>query len=182
MNTEVAKDLLELVNSLKGFAKSKEVKYGSTSFHYTPLDDLLEKIKESKKFSLLQPIYQVDGVACIENILVHESGAEIKSGAYPLLINGSKMQDMGAVITYSRRYSLSSFLGIATEEDNDATDQKPVDVKATPKQVDMLAKNYTGENLAKLLEANNITKLEDLPMKKASELISKIMAKKEGTK
>ena len=50
--------------------------------------------------------------------------------------------------------------------------------KASPKQVELLAKNYTGENLAKLLEVNGIEKLEDMPMSKASELISKIYDKR----
>jgi hypothetical protein len=37
---------------------------------------------------------------------------------------------------------------------------------------------YTGENLEKLRKANNLTKLEDMPMSKASELISKIKGEK----
>jgi hypothetical protein len=49
--------------------------------------------------------------------------------------------------------------------------------KASPKQVELLAKNYTGENLAKLLEANGVEKLEDISMSKASELIGKIYSK-----
>lgn len=48
------------------------------------------------------------------------------------------------------------------------------DKKASPKQVEILAKNYTGENLAKLLEVNKIEKLEDMTMSKASELITKL--------
>ena len=46
--------------------------------------------------------------------------------------------------------------------------------KATAKQVEILAKNYTGDNLKKLLESNKITKLDEISMKKASELIGKI--------
>ena len=49
--------------------------------------------------------------------------------------------------------------------------------KASDKQVEMLSKYYTGENLSKLLTANGIEKLEDLPMTKASELIAKITRK-----
>ena len=51
--------------------------------------------------------------------------------------------------------------------------------KASPKQVELLAKAYTGENLTKLLEANKIEKLEDISMTKASELLTKIYANKE---
>ena len=46
--------------------------------------------------------------------------------------------------------------------------------KASPKQIELLQKYYTGENLEKLLQVNNISKIEDLPMQKASDIISKI--------
>lgn len=46
--------------------------------------------------------------------------------------------------------------------------------KATPKQIEILLDVYKGDNLPKLLKANGIEKIEDLPMTKASELISKL--------
>ena len=54
------------------------------------------------------------------------------------------------------------------------TDEKSDEKKATPKQIEFLASKYAGENLEKLLKANNITQLEDMPMSKASDLIGKI--------
>ena len=45
--------------------------------------------------------------------------------------------------------------------------------KASPKQIELLQKYYTGENLEKLLQVNSISKIEDLPMQKASDIISK---------
>ena len=56
--------------------------------------------------------------------------------------------------------------------------EKPTQ-KATPKQIEVLKKKYTGDNLVKLLKANNITAIEDLPMAKASEIISKMKKKAE---
>lgn len=49
---------------------------------------------------------------------------------------------------------------------------------ASPKQIEILSKAYTGDNLTKLLQVNNITKIDDLPQTKASELITKLYAKK----
>ena len=46
--------------------------------------------------------------------------------------------------------------------------------KATPKQIELLKSKYEGENIAKLLEAQGISKIEDISMQKASELISKL--------
>lgn len=52
------------------------------------------------------------------------------------------------------------------------TDNK--EKKASERQIAILAKAYTGENLEKLLSVNNLEKLEDISMTKASELITKL--------
>ena len=49
--------------------------------------------------------------------------------------------------------------------------------KASIKQISVLSKVYTGERLSKLLEMNNLEKLEDISMTKASELIGKLKEK-----
>lgn len=62
-----------------------------------------------------------------------------------------------------------------TESETPAT-SKPTQTakKTSPKQVEILAKNYKGDDLAKLLEVNGLEKLEDISMNKASELIEKL--------
>lgn len=50
--------------------------------------------------------------------------------------------------------------------------------KASERQLEILNKVYTGENLKKLLESNQIEKLEDITMVKASEIISKLRKEK----
>ncbi len=90
----------------------------------------------------------------------------------------------GKAMTYADKYALMKAYKISTGDDPDK-DASPEETyttfankggsKATPKQIEMLSKYYTNDNLTKLLNANNIEKLEDLPVKKASELISKIM-------
>lgn len=46
--------------------------------------------------------------------------------------------------------------------------------KASSKQIELLKKYYKGENLSKLLEANNIGAIEELSLEKASEIIGKL--------
>ena len=69
---------------------------------------------------------------------------------------------------------------VATGDDpeKESPDTKMNERKASPKQLEILAKTYTGENLTKLLESQKISKLEDISMTKASELISKLAKKK----
>lgn len=53
--------------------------------------------------------------------------------------------------------------------------------KATPKQIDILLKVYKGEDLTKLLNMNNISRIEDMPMSKASDIIGQLMSKASDT-
>lgn len=81
--------------------------------------------------------------------------------------------------TGALKYYLANTFMVATGDDpeKESPEEKMNDKqerKASPKQVEMLASYYQGDNLTKLLEMNGITKLEDLPLKKASELIGKI--------
>ncbi len=96
----------------------------------------------------------------------------------------------GKAMTYADKYALMKAYKIQTGEDPDkepSGDLKKVDsqkkiAKATSKQIEILAKVYKDENLAKLLNANGIEKLEDLSVQKASELIQRISQKKEEVK
>ena len=65
------------------------------------------------------------------------------------------------------------------EGETPAQNQKPAETivapqRATPEQVERLAKCYTGENLAKLLQANNIARIEDMPYIKAASICQQL--------
>lgn len=62
--------------------------------------------------------------------------------------------------------------------------KKAGDIKIQPTQIEILNKYYVGENMDKLLKANGLSKLEDMPMVKASEIIKKLqeVAKKDEEK
>lgn len=59
----------------------------------------------------------------IETILLHESGESLSSGV--LTVDGAGgqgpkgIQALGSAITYARRYSVSAFLGITADDDDD---------------------------------------------------------------
>ena len=81
--------------------------------------------------------------------------------------------------TGALKYYLADTFMVATGDDPE-TESPAVPMnranerKATPKQLEILRNAYTGDNMSKLLQANGISVLEDLPLKKASELIGKL--------
>ena len=65
------------------------------------------------------------------------------------------------------------------EVETTAQNQKPAETnvapqRAPPAQIERLAQCYTGENLAKLLQANNITRIEDMPYTKAASICKQL--------
>ena len=81
--------------------------------------------------------------------------------------------------TGALKYYLANTFMVATGDDPEKdspseTMNNKEERKATPKQIEFLASKYEGENLEKLLKANNLTKLEDMSISKASELIGKL--------
>lgn len=122
LNPEVTKDLIPLINSLSGMAKNGSVKYSGREFKYVLLDDMLAAVKKNENFAFMQPLGMSEsGEPYIQCILIHKTGAVIASDPYRLVVKpGMKKQDEGAEITYSRRYCMASFFGIASDDDTDA--------------------------------------------------------------
>lgn len=82
--------------------------------------------------------------------------------------------------TGALKYYLANNFMVATGDDTEAEsperDKKPTEKtdKASPKQVAVLEKYYTGESLKKLLEVNGIKSISELSLQKASDLITRI--------
>ena len=91
----------------------------------------------------------------------------------------------GKAMTYADKYALLKAYKIETGDDPDkepSGELKAVKkITATEPQIKFLSNYYKGETLEKLLEANKITKLEDLPIQKASALVGAIKKKGEQT-
>lgn len=109
---------------------------------------------------------------------------DIESGFFETTIITGEGIDKGDKAGYKAytgalKYYLADTFMVATGDDpeKDSPDYKMNDArerKASPKQVEVLARHYTGENLDKLLQMNKVNRLEDLPMGKASDLIGKL--------
>lgn len=65
---------------------------------------------------------------------------------------------------------------IANQQASDENQQSAR--KASPKQIEIISRIYTGDRLARLLEVNQIGSIEELSMQKASELIARLQERK----
>ena len=122
VSPEFATDLINLINGCKGITYNAKVSYGKTNFEYVTLDKIYSHIKNDNNFAILEPLGTNElGQPALQIILIHKSGEAITSDYYVLRVpENAKKQDEGAAITYTKRYAIGSFLGLCTDEDNDA--------------------------------------------------------------
>jgi len=104
----------------------KEVAFGSTKYRYASFANILKKIKKPLNDAGLTYRQQIkDGM--IVTIITHaETGESFAGVPVPILPDfknyTGKMQELGARITYARRYSLVTTLGVVADEDIDSPD------------------------------------------------------------
>lgn len=173
METTVKKNQTATVKTRSG---------GEYSYKYVDIAQIHEYL-DANGVSYYQYIDRVDGDDYIMTVKIIDGkeqtplrGARVVDAT--LFGTDNPAQKQGSALTYARRYSLLMAFGLATEDDDaQSLSVEKEDKKASPKQVEILKKYYTGENLDKLLEANNIDAIENISMTKASELIGIIMQK-----
>jgi len=95
-------------------------------YSYTPLDVIVDAIRQplaENGLSFIQMPTIADGVGLTTRLL-HESGEWIEETAVlplPTVGKSNEAQAYGAGLTYLRRYAISAMLGLATDEDVDAS-------------------------------------------------------------
>lgn len=135
-------------------------------YKYADLAVITETIKPHLKkadLSYTQPVFDDGDNIGVITILTHgKSGQFIKSKiSADLKSNIGKgmnpVQSMGSIITYLRRYSLSSILGIVTDEDTDGVlpqdDSKPTINKKSAPAAKETVTWLTEEQFKKALES-----------------------------
>lgn len=84
----------------------------------TAILDAVRPVFNRHGLTVLQPISGKDGLLTVATIIIHSGGGSFSSEiSVPL---DSNIQRVGAAITYLRRYSLASLVGIVGDEDDDA--------------------------------------------------------------
>lgn len=111
---ELYKKLFEITSTMDKMEKDSENPFFKSK--YFDVNQLIEAIRPQlikHDLLLLQPIEEGKVISRIIDI---KSGDFVEAGL--TLSNASKPQDIGSEITYYRRYTLQSLLGIEAEDDD----------------------------------------------------------------
>lgn len=95
---------------------------GSYKFAYATLDAILDGIRgplSSNGLSFTQTLerHPEGQMMCLR--LYHAAGGQIAT-CMPIDAKAQRMQELGSLITFARRYQIAAFFGLAAEEDDDA--------------------------------------------------------------
>lgn len=141
-HTYESKSIDQIIGALFDFTKNyqspaKDSKVDGRNYKYLSLNGLLDHIRlPLLEVGLL--IKQDLAGATIVTSLYHASGQYMKSVFHiPALTDkrlGNDAQNLGAAITYARRYAINAVLGISTEEDPDGNKNNQNKHKQQPTQ------------------------------------------------
>ncbi len=134
----LARAQAQLVNpekSLLATIRSDGRRGTEQTFRYAPLSsglDIVRKTLSQHEIATMQTtsIDEAVGIVRLSTVLAHASGEWIASD-WPVcpIAETERPQWMGAALTYARRYSLFTLVGIAGEDDLDAPDLIALDAK-----------------------------------------------------
>lgn len=202
---EQKKNVYEKLAEARVMLQNKKLKksgyndYGG--FKYFELSDFLPSVNEifaqlklCSQFSLTKEIYDDNTTNDVAKLFVinTEEPSDVLLFSSPVAVANMKgaiaIQQIGAMHTYMRRYLWLIAMEICENDEIDATSGKQPETapkqatatterKASPKQIEVIRKFYSGDNLKKLLENNNVSRIEELSINKASEII-KILREK----
>lgn len=125
-NNNLSKKFMQVLNEVPNFSTDETANAGSRTYKYLNLSTLLKNIK---------PIFEKHGIAfsqkvtfdgtgdgrqtlgTVETIIFDENEQQTVC-EYPFFVTGDPQQ-VGSAITYARRYSLTTVLGIFPDKDDD---------------------------------------------------------------
>lgn len=135
---EIAKALAKAQTELKNPNKNKTVNVrtqqgGTYTYKYADLADILDQVKPilaKNGLTIVQGVVDdtEDQRIKIDTLLLHESGEWIKTILSMPQAHETRMnpaQALGSLLTYGRRYAITSLLNLASDEDNDANTPEP---------------------------------------------------------
>lgn len=116
-------DLVTALGALLEVPKSGKVNAGQRRYNYMTLPDLLTHVRETfaaHRLAVTQDVQGTEGGILVTTTILHTSG-ESRASQPMYLRCSADPQSVGSATTYGRRYSLAAMVGLAGDDDDDAT-------------------------------------------------------------
>ena len=167
-NSSLNKKFMQVLNEVPNFSTDETANAGSRTYKYLNLATLLKNIKpifEKHDIAFSQKV-TFDGtgdgrqiLGTVETVIFDENEQQTVC-SYPFFVTGDPQQ-VGSAITYARRYSLTTVLGIFPDKDDDGGYAK--------QKFDTADKPIGADQYATLVKAMD---LHNLPAEARGEFIS----------
>lgn len=127
-NGNLNKKFMQVLNEVPNFSTDETANAGSRTYKYLNLATLLKNIKPifekhgiafSQKVTFNSPGDGRQTLGIVETIIFDENEQQTVC-EYPFFVTGDPQQ-VGSAITYARRYSLTTVLGIFPDKDDDGS-------------------------------------------------------------
>lgn len=169
---KLAEALAKAQSEIKAPVKDRHVDFqplgkARVKYSYADLANVLDAVREplSKNgLSVLHVLTYSGDMYGLKTSLMHSSGQFIESW-YPLPDPGKQQiraQEFGSALTYARRYSLCSIVGIAADEDDDGQLAAPTHPPVKPPPVKVQVKQKDPDDIDAALNQTPMTNLEKL--------------------
>jgi hypothetical protein len=116
---ELAKSLVKAQAAMNHAAKdSKNPHFKSAYSSLASVIDAVRPALSSNGLAFVQKLHTADGGVAVETVLIHESGEQYGCGVLFIPASKQDAQGFGSALSYAKRYSLQSALGIASADDD----------------------------------------------------------------
>lgn len=135
-NNEIVAALFEAKKKFPKLFKNKTVNTGKFSFRYADLEsisDAIVPLLQEHDIMLLQPTRTVADGSAVSTLLIHVPSGDFIQSDGILLPKNIVPRELGAAVTFFRRYDLVSFLALIADDDLDAPEFTS-DVQAPPER------------------------------------------------
>ncbi|HHT9074187.1 hypothetical protein F8538_06165 [Edwardsiella ictaluri] len=182
--------LIKLQAEINNPAKDKQ----GHGYKYADLAQILNLSRDplsENGLAITQYCSVIDGGSYLVTQMVHSSGQWIR-GYYPLEKAGMRSvndaQQMGAAMTYARRYNLAAMLGVAQEDDDAASlgreprsksqSQQPEFINEQQKLDLMALLEETGSDIQGFLRFARVGEISEIRADRYQSLVKKVQEKK----
>lgn len=150
--------IIKMRTEIAPIARTRTASMGKYSYRYATLDSVIELLNVVlPKYNLgwVQTIGTADGRQTLTTRIIHESGEWIEDTLALPQVRGdsgkNENQELGASITYFKRYALSAMFGIATDDDTDGVAEvreRKQQVRATARAAQQQTETMDEERMA----------------------------------